>query len=33
LVVLHFGVGFVEVRKDRVAASDSDAWPAADHVP
>jgi adenine phosphoribosyltransferase len=26
LVALHFGVGFVEVRKDRVPSSDSDAW-------
>ncbi|WP_328615562.1 phosphoribosyltransferase family protein [Amycolatopsis sp. NBC_00355] len=26
LVALHLGVGFVEVRKDRVASSDSDAW-------
>ncbi|OXM48891.1 phosphoribosyltransferase family protein [Amycolatopsis alba] len=26
LVALHFDVGFVEVRKDRVASSDSDVW-------
>ncbi len=26
LVALHFDVGFVEVRKGRVASSDSDAW-------